>query len=66
MSVLDCHDPVICEIITPEWQLLMPRISSEKMLDGTLRSRDYDDMFPYLPHEELISNRLPNSHDIKS
>lgn len=56
--VLDSDDPVICEVMTPEWQLLMPRISSEKLSDGTLRSRDYDDMFPYLSEEELKSTRI--------
>ena len=48
--------PVICEIMTPEWQLLIPRISSEKMPDGTLVSHNYEDMFPFLPKEEVKKN----------
>lgn len=50
--------PVICEIMTPEWQLLIPRIASDKLPDGTLRSRNYEDMFPYLPEEEVRENMI--------
>jgi len=55
-EVLDYDGPVVCEVMTPEWQLLIPRISSDKLPDGTLISRNYEDMFPYLPKEELESN----------
>lgn len=50
--------PVICEVMTPEWQLLVPRIASDKLPDGRLRSRNYEDMFPYLPEEELKANMV--------
>lgn len=52
-EVLEYSGPVVCEVMTPEWQLLIPRIASDKLPDGTLRSRDYEDMFPYLDSEEL-------------
>ena len=48
--------PVLCEVMTPEWQLLIPRITSEKMPDGTLVAHDYEDMFPFLSREELADN----------
>lgn len=57
-EVFKSEGPVICEVITPEWQLLIPRISSEKLPDGTLRSRNYEDMYPYLPEEELKKNMV--------
>lgn len=57
-EVLDYDGPVICEIMTPEWQLLIPRVASDKLPDGTLRSRNYEDMFPYLPEEELKANMI--------
>lgn len=57
-EVLDYDGPVICDVMTPEWQLLIPRISSEKMADGTLVSRNYEDMFPYLPEEEVKGNMI--------
>ena len=56
-QVLSIDGPAICEIMTPTWQLLVPRISSEKLPDGTLVAHDYDDMFPFLPKEEMEENR---------
>ncbi len=50
--------PVICEVMTPEWQLLIPRIASDKLPDGTLVARNYEDMFPYLPAEEVRENMI--------
>lgn len=57
-ETLDYKGPVICEVMTPEWQLLIPRIASDKMPDGTLVSRNYEDMFPYLSREEMAQNMI--------
>lgn len=57
-EALSYEGPVICEVMTPEWQLLIPRIASDKLPDGTLVSRNYEDMFPYLPAEELKENMI--------
>ena len=47
---------VIFEIMTPRDQLLIPRVSSVKLEDGTMRSMPYDDMFPFLPRNEYRAN----------
>jgi acetolactate synthase-1/2/3 large subunit len=57
-EVLDFDGPVICDVMTPEWQLLIPRVASDKLPDGTLVSREYEDMFPYLPKEEVERNMV--------
>jgi len=57
-EALEYAGPVVCEVMTPQWQLLVPRIASDKMPDGTLRARNYEDMFPYLPQEELSANMV--------
>lgn len=57
-EVLNYDGPVICEVMTPEWQMLIPRVASDKLPDGTLRSRDYEDMFPYLHEDELKRNMV--------
>lgn len=57
-EVLEYDGPVICDVMTPEWQLLIPRIASDKLPDGTLVSRNYEDMFPYLPKEEVAANMI--------
>ena len=57
-EVLAYDGPVICDVMTPEWQLLIPRSASEKQPDGSLVSRKYEDMFPFLPPEELRENMI--------
>lgn len=53
--------PMICEVITPSDQLLIPRVSSRKLDDGTMISMPYDDMFPFLSREEYRSNSVSES-----
>lgn len=62
-EVLNYEGPVVCEVMTPEWQLLIPRIASDKLPDGTLRSRDYEDMFPYLPEDEVKANMIAEKQE---
>ncbi len=52
-EVLDYDGPVICDVMTPEWQLLTPRTMSDKLPDGRLVPRPYEDMFPFLDRDEL-------------
>jgi acetolactate synthase I/II/III large subunit len=64
-EVLECDGPVICDVMTPEWQLIIPRISSMKMADGTLVARPYEDMFPFLEREELCRNMIAQQEQVK-
>jgi acetolactate synthase-1/2/3 large subunit len=57
-DILAYSGPVVCDVMTPEWQLLIPRVSSDKLPDGSLVSREYSDMFPYLPREEYQENMV--------
>lgn len=57
-EALAYEGPIICEVMTLEWQLLIPRVASDKLPDGTLRSRNYEDMFPYLPEAEVKANMV--------
>ena len=50
--------PVLCEVITPPDQLLIPRVASKKLDDGTMVSMPYDDMFPFLPRDEYEANQV--------
>lgn len=62
-EVLDFDGPVICDVKMPEWQLIVPRVSSDKKPDGTLVSRNFEDMFPYLSSEELKENMIAEKND---
>lgn len=48
--------PVICNVPSPIWQLIIPRISSVKRQDGSFESRPYEDLFPFLPEKEMKKN----------
>lgn len=50
--------PFICEIIMPENQLLIPRVSSLKMPDGTIVSKPMEDLYPFLGREEFMENMI--------
>jgi acetolactate synthase-1/2/3 large subunit len=48
--------PVLCEVnISPD-QWITPKASAYKREDGTMESRPLEDMFPFLPREELWEN----------
>ena len=47
-ETLDHNGPAICEIMTPEMQPIVPRVSSEKLPDGRMVSKPFDDMYPFL------------------
>jgi acetolactate synthase-1/2/3 large subunit len=49
---MDFDGPAILEVTTPSWQLLVPRVASKQLEDGTMVSMPYDDMFPFLPRDE--------------
>lgn len=57
-KIFKTEGPVICEVMTPEWQALVPRITSEKMPDGRLVAHEYSDMFPFLSREEYKKNMI--------
>ena len=54
-EVLDFNGPVVCDVDSPHWQLIIPRISSEKKADGSMVSKPYEDMFPFLDRKEFES-----------
>ncbi|MBM3229533.1 thiamine pyrophosphate-binding protein [Candidatus Parvarchaeota archaeon] len=53
-EALESPGHVICEVISPEDQLVIPRVASEKLADGTMVSKPFDDMFPFLDRQTYI------------
>ena len=62
-QALSYPGPVLSDVKSPEWQLVIPRISSTRQPDGTMVSRPYEDLFPFLPLEELESNMIIKSKE---
>ncbi len=55
-EVLSFPGPVICDVKSPYWQFIGPRVSSVKLPDGRMVSRPYEDMFPFLDEKEMHAN----------
>lgn len=66
-QVIAHQGPVICDVATPAWQLLVPRVASKQLENGQMVSMPYDDMFPFLERDEYESNCLwrKESHENK-
>ena len=55
-KILKIKGPVLCEVNINYNQRRMPRISSFRKPDGTLESKPLEDMWPFLPEEEVKKN----------
>jgi len=45
--------PLLIEAVVDEGQNFEPKLSSRALPDGTMVSPELDDMFPFIPKEEL-------------
>lgn len=57
-KVLAEPGPYICEIMMPEEQPLIPRVSSLKLPDGAIISKPMEDLYPFLDEEEFLENMI--------
>jgi acetolactate synthase-1/2/3 large subunit len=55
-ETLAWQGPVICEIMTPRDQLVIPTVASQKLANGTMASSPLEDMYPFLDREEFRKN----------
>ena len=55
-TVLSSDGPMICDVIVPRDQLIIPTVGSKVNDDGTMSSRPLEDMFPFLDRDEYRSN----------
>jgi acetolactate synthase I/II/III large subunit len=50
--------PIVCEVILDPQQQFEPKLSSRQLPDGRMVSAPLEDLYPFLPREELLSNML--------
>ncbi|BDU71019.1 thiamine pyrophosphate-binding protein [Mesoterricola silvestris] len=50
--------PRLCEVPVAPDQPISPKASSARRADGTMESRPLEDMFPFLPREEIQANMI--------
>ena len=52
-EILSLNETVLCEIMMVENQKLIPKLQSQRDVSGNFISASLENMFPYLPKEEL-------------
>ena len=57
-EVLEFDGPAVCEVMVQPDQSIGPRVSTRIGKDGTMASTPLEDLFPFLPREEFLSNML--------
>jgi len=57
-SILAEPGPFVCEIMMPEKQSLIPKVSSSRNPDGSFESRPLEDLYPFLSREEFLENMI--------
>jgi acetolactate synthase-1/2/3 large subunit len=55
-EVLKHDGPILCEVMVNPEQLTAPRVTSQKMPDGSMVSMPMEDMWPFLDREEFRAN----------
>jgi acetolactate synthase-1/2/3 large subunit len=55
---LEGGDPVLCRIPVSESQVTAPRVRAMKTPEGSMISKPLEDMWPYLPSEEVAENMI--------
>jgi acetolactate synthase-1/2/3 large subunit len=57
-EVLRREGPVICEVVVPPDEERQPVVKSQPKADGSMVSKPLEDLWPFLPREEFLSNML--------
>jgi acetolactate synthase-1/2/3 large subunit len=50
--------PVVCDVNVLPDEMRAPRLQSHQKADGTFVSKPLEDLFPFLPREEFLSNMI--------
>lgn len=54
--IIDCHEPLICEVILTNDYKFFPKVASKKLEDGRMISAPLEDLAPFMDREEFRSN----------
>ncbi len=57
-QVLDSDGPVLCDVLMDPAQSFSPRTASKRLPDGRMESSPLEDMYPFLPEDEFLSNMI--------
>ncbi len=60
-DVIAASGPVICEVMCPENQEIIPAVSAVKNDDGSMTSKPIEDMYPFLERDEFLNEMIVKS-----
>ena len=60
-DVISASGPVICEVMCPENQEIIPAVSAVKNDDGSMTSKPIEDMYPFLERDEFLNEMIVKS-----
>jgi acetolactate synthase-1/2/3 large subunit len=55
---LDSDGPALCDVLMDPDQPFSPRTASKRLPDGRMGSSPLEDMYPFLPKDEFLSNMI--------
>ena len=59
-KVLQMTGPVVCDVHVLKDEERAPRLQSRQRADGSFVSKPLEDLYPFLPREEFLSNMIAN------
>lgn len=57
-NILKHQGPLLCEVVTDPYEKFEPKLQSKMLEDGSFYTPPLDDMFPFLPREEMQANKF--------
>lgn len=57
-KILNTEGPVVCDVHVLEDEERAPRLQSRQMADGSFVSTPLEDLYPFLPRDEFLSNMI--------
>jgi acetolactate synthase-1/2/3 large subunit len=57
-QVLESDGPALCDVVMDPCQSFSPRSASKRLPDGRMESSPLEDMYPFLPQDEFLSNMI--------
>ncbi len=57
-NVLGIKGPVLCEVMLTPGYIFAPKLSAKKLPDGTMVSPSLEDLYPFLPANEVKQNMI--------
>jgi len=59
-NVLKTPGPVVCEVMLTPGYTFAPKLSAKKLPDGSMVSPSLEDLYPFLPENEMKQNMIAN------